>query len=98
MTAIANKIFEQQVLPLFERHRADWLKDAREAARQLGQQQAEVTIDDVRAVCPPPRDADPRVLGAVFLRKEWRRVRHQPSVRAECHHRLVAVFALKRKG
>lgn len=85
-------LFEQQILPLFELSRADWLLEARQVARQLGKTGKEVTIDDVRQLCPPPAGVDPRVNGAVFKRPEWELIRHQPSVRATCHHRLVAVF------
>lgn len=87
--------FEQHVLPLFEVNRADWLQQAREVARNLGERCGEVTIDDVRRLCPPPESIDPRVMGGVFKKSEWKLIRHQPSTRATCHHRLVAVFKLR---
>src|SRR5262245_46110632 len=94
-TAGGMTYFEQNVLPLFEQHRANWLEQARGVARQIGLQQYHVTIDDVRELCPPPRDVDGRVMGAVFTRKEWQRVGYQASTRGTCYHRPVTVFKLK---
>lgn len=88
-------LFERQVLPLFEEHRSDWLERARAIARQIGLQRVEVTINDVRAVCPPPAGVDPRVMGAVFMRSEWKLLRHERSTRATCHNRPVGVFSLR---
>lgn len=88
-------LFEQGILPIFEQHRAEWLERARAEARLIGTRQREVTINDVRAVCPPPAGVDPRVMGAVFLRSEWELLRHQRSQRAACHNRPVGVFRLK---
>lgn len=88
-------LFETRVLPLFEEHRGDWLATARAAARFLGHGGAPVTIDAVRKLCPPPADVDPRVMGAVFLRREWTRIGFEQSARRECHGRPVAVHRLK---
>lgn len=85
-------LFERTVLPWFEESRADWLANAREVALQLGEWFPEVTIDDVRILCPPPANVDPRVMGAVFLRKHWELLRHERSNRAACHNRPVGVF------
>jgi hypothetical protein len=51
----------------------------------------------VRAICPPPDDVDPRVMGAVFKRSEWELIRHQRSTRSTCHNRPVGVFRLRKK-
>ncbi len=58
--------FVTNILPLFEVSRADWLSDARQAARKIAARRGEVTIDDVRELCPPPAGVDPRVMGAVL--------------------------------
>ncbi|WP_407531020.1 hypothetical protein [Methylobacterium oryzisoli] len=84
--------FESQILPLYEEHRADWLAYARRKAVELGKDGRTVTIDDVRAVAPPPLFLDPRVCGAVFIRSEWEKVGYLNSGRAICHGRPVAVF------
>ena len=92
---MTKDLFEQTVLPLFEQHRAEWLAEARMVALKLGEQQAEVTINDVREISPPPPDIDPRVMGAVFLRRDWVLIRHERSNRATCHNRPVGVFTRK---
>lgn len=88
-------LFEQEVLPLFEITREEWLAEARGAARQLAQRNTEITIDDVRAVCPPPDSVDGRVMGGVFTRKEWECIGYKRSERKTCHGRPIGIFALK---
>ena len=94
MTA-ARQVFDQYILPLFEQTRGDWLTEAREVARRLAAENGEVTINDVRAICPPPKEIDGRVMGAVFTRKDFIRIGFQNSDRKECHGRPVCIFALK---
>ena len=88
-------LFEQSVLPLYEATRTEWLEQARSAAYTIGCNGVTVTINDVRRVCPPPVEVDPRVMGAVFLRKLWRKVGYSNSSRSESHGRPVAIFELK---
>lgn len=92
--AIQTDLFSGIVQPLFEEHRADFLSSARAAARAIATSRGEVTINDVRAVCPPPKDVDPRVMGAVLRTPEFEVVRYERSARAECHNRPIAVFRL----
>lgn len=84
--------FEAEVLPLFEVTRAAWLAEARAVAHRLGEGGRMVTIDDVRAECPPPAEVDPRVCGAVFVRREWARVGFTSSNRRTCHRRPISTF------
>lgn len=93
-----DSIFVQDILPLFELSREDWLAQARDVARQLGRGGKPVTVDDVREKCPPPKGIDGRVMGAVFTRKEWTCVSYRRSERKECHSRPVGVFKLKEKA
>jgi hypothetical protein len=89
-------MFDTDVLPLFEEHRADWLAEARATAVSLAIQRGTVTIDDVRDHCPPPDDVDPRVMGAVFRTSDFESTgRHVRSVRRTCHNRPVMVFKLR---
>lgn len=92
-------IFEKEVLPLFEYSgrfaRNEWLEAARDVARQLGADGKETTIDMVRAKLPPPADVDPRVMGAVFTRKEWICTGYTKSFRQASHGRPVGKFILK---
>ena len=92
---IMRDLFEKEVLPKFEMHRAEWLLVARATARQLGEAKGEITINDVRRLCPPPNGVDPRVMGAVLKRPEWELIRYERSARATCHNRPVGVFRLR---
>jgi len=85
--------FEEAVLPLFEEYRAGWLANARAVARHLGALQ-DITIDDVRKLCPPPDSVDPRVMGAVFSGNDWRLLRYVSSHRGISHKRPVGLFRL----
>jgi hypothetical protein len=87
--------FEQYVLPIFEQHRADWLASARSVARLMGMDGTPITIDMVRAKCPPPRGVDPRVMGAVFKRSEWENCGYVRGFRTASHARPVALFKLR---
>lgn len=88
----ARELFYQGVMPGFEAHQADWLAKARAVALELGRSGHVVTVNDVRKRCPPPPEADPRVMGAIFTRGEWRRVGYINSNRAACHGRPIAAF------
>jgi hypothetical protein len=85
--------FEEAVLPLFEEHRGDWLAHARATARHLAADR-DITIDDVRQLCPPPENIDPRVMGAVFAGNDWRCLRYVSSHRGVCHKRPIGLFRL----
>lgn len=91
----AREIFEQKVLPLFEEHRAPWIERARIAAERIAQGGKIITIDMVRAECPPPSDVDPRVMGAVFRPLgKWLKVGYVQGFRTASHGRPVAQFKL----
>lgn len=80
-----------EAMALFEAHRAEWLATARHAALRLYRRMARpITIDDVRAVCPPPAVYDPRVMGAVFT--GWIPVGYTNSRRRACHGRPIRLF------
>jgi hypothetical protein len=91
-----NGSFEDEVLPLFEEHRKEWLAEARDIAFRLGRQQDFVTIDDVRKFIRPPPGKDPRVMGAVFSQRTvWELVTRERSDRRTCHHRPISIWRLK---
>jgi hypothetical protein len=73
----------------------EWIARARAHARRIAGERGQVTINDVRLVCPPPDDADPRIMGAVFGRAEFVRVGFAVSYRKSCHGRHIGVFALR---
>jgi hypothetical protein len=87
-------IFEDSIQPMFEETRAAWLIEARDVARKLGETNAVVTIDMVRNLCPPPEGFDPRVMGAVFTKKEWARLGYKVGNRRTSHGRPIAMFQL----
>lgn len=91
----ARMIFDAEIMPLFEAHRSTWLAEARAVARHLGRDGGLVTVNDVRRICPPPVGADPRVMGAVFTRSEWRNMGAENSDRRTCHGRPISVFRLR---
>jgi hypothetical protein len=88
-------LFDIEVVPLFEEHRADWLARARAVAYQICLDKGSATIDEVRARCPPPADVDPRVMGAVFRTRDFVSTDHIKSTRRNCHNRPIVVFVLK---
>lgn len=82
-----------EAMALFEEHRALWLAAARHTAILMYRRVARpITIDDVRAECPPPIGFDPRVMGAVFKVKDWTPVGFTNSRRRACHGRPIRLF------
>jgi len=82
----------QNALTLLEATRADFLARARSVADQLSLTKKRLTIDDIRDICPPPDNIDPRVMGAVFNTGDWTSVGYKRSRRKTCHQRPIAVF------
>jgi hypothetical protein len=80
----------QTVMDLFETTREDYLAEARLAAESLANQRGVITVNDVREMCPPPANIDPRVMGAIFKSKAWHKVGYMSSSRA--HMRPIAMF------
>lgn len=88
----ANKA-KESALDTLEASRRPWLERAREAASNLyNELRQPISVVDVRAVCPPPEDVDPRVFGAVFRAPRWKKVGYASSARVACHNRPVALF------
>ena len=82
-------------LALLEQHRTDYLAVAREAARWLLQERESITVNDVRAICPPPKEYDPRVMGALFRTKDFEPTgEFVRSNRNTCHNRPIQRFRL----
>ena len=82
-------------LKLLEEHRPDYLSLARDAARKLLSERDSITINDVRDICPPPSDIDPRVMGAVFRHADFEATgEFVLSSRNTCHRRPIQKFKL----
>lgn len=87
--------YEETVMPHQEAAHADWLALARATAIRMGQGGVEMTVDQVRAVCPPPPGVDPRVMAAIFTRKRWIRLGYVQGFRKASHGRPVCAFRLR---
>lgn len=85
----------EEALDALELAREGYVAAARKVALRLLETRQTVCIDDVRKVLPPPDNVDPRVMGAVFNSKLFRKVgyRSGSAVNRENYHtRPIAVF------
>lgn len=95
---MAEDTFLSTILPEQESRRATFLLRARRAAKELAALNGDVTVDEVRAACPPPEGVDPRIMGCVFHERHadgariWQAVGYVKSARKACHHRPVMRF------
>jgi len=82
-------------LAMHERTKPDYLASARDAARKLLETRESITVNDVRAVCPPPPGVDGRVMGAIFRHRDFETTGELVlSSRSECNHRPIQKFRL----
>lgn len=71
----------------------DWLKKARQKAREIAQCEGRVDADRIWEECPIPKEIpDRRIMGAVFV--GFKRVAKKQSKRSICHHREISIFTL----
>lgn len=78
-----------------EETKPDYLWRARDAARTLLQSHDWITVDMIRAVCPPPADYHPTVMGAIFKHADFEPTgEYVASSRDVCHRRPLAKFRL----
>ena len=64
---------KQIAFDFFEENRSIFLQTCRDTASSLADKHGQVTIDDVRALCPLPEGMGGRVYGAVFKSKDRRK-------------------------
>ncbi|MEY4931922.1 MAG: hypothetical protein RLZZ403_242 [Pseudomonadota bacterium] len=76
----------------YEAAKAQFLAEARHEAKLIAKRKGRVTVDDVREKWPPPSSLDPRIMGAIFAGKEWKRVDYIVGTRGASHKRPIAVF------
>jgi hypothetical protein len=82
-----------EVMQSLEIARSHYLSKARKAARQIALDgDGTCTVNDVRAIEPPPENIDGRVMGAIFGGRDWELDRYEKSTRAVCHKRPIARF------
>jgi hypothetical protein len=85
-------------LARLEKARADYLVDARRHAELLWKKlRRPISVDDVRAVCPPPAGIDPRVMGAIFHRNAWTPI-GLAVVGKHAHARHIRTFVPNREA
>lgn len=80
-------------LDQLEQARAAYVAAARSAALKLFRDtRRPITVDDIRRICPPPDEIDPRVMGCVLRPPDWMKVNMVSSTRRECHYRPIGSF------
>lgn len=89
---------KDSALNALEIARAQYLADARHHAAMLAKDGRAISVDDVRRVCPPPKNIDGRIMGAIFRGQEWEPVAFFNSGRRTCHNRPIRLFRLKHAG
>lgn len=80
-------------LALLEQTRKAYLVEARRVAITIALEgNGTCTVNQVRDVCPPPKQCDGRVMGAIFNTQDWVHDGYLRSSRAACHHRPISRF------
>lgn len=92
---VTGQSLRDGALNLLETTREDYVTRARAAGVAHAMRFGVVTINDVRAACPPPNDIDPRVMGAVLRAPLFVKIGYENSNRSTCHARPIAKFKLK---
>jgi hypothetical protein len=86
---------KQQAMNLLEEARREYLEEARVVAKQIAMEgNGTCTVDQVRDVCPPPKEMDGRVMGAVFNSSDWEHAGYERSNRTTCHKRPISRFRM----
>jgi len=85
---------KKEALAHFEATKRMYLNQARATAVVLLKRKKTITVDDVRKVCPPPENVDPRIMGAIFNTQLFESCGFVNSVRKACHHRPIRKFRL----
>ena len=83
---------KQQAMDLFEKTRIEFLNYARWWAQKIYKEKGNVSVDDIREKIAIPQGLDGRVLGAVFNRKDWKKVGYQSTRVKTSHARPVGIF------
>ena len=100
MNEVAEGIeLREEALDLLEEKRHEWISLARKMAVVLlktrGQDHSDdyiptVTSDDLWALCPPPSEINPKVMGAVFRKNAgFKPLGYVPSKRKQAHARPI---------
>lgn len=80
---------------ILELHRAEYLSQARDIARELLETRPSITVNDIRDRLEPPATVDPRVMGAVLRHRDFEPTgEFVLSSRKTCHARPIRRFRL----
>ena len=80
---------------ILELHRAEYLAQARDIARELLETRPSITVNDIRERLEPPATVDPRVMGAVLRHRDFEPTgEFVLSSRKACHARPIQRFRL----
>lgn len=80
-------------LRILEESRQAYLMGARDIAEQIARHgDGTCTVDSVREKCPPPKEIDGRVMGAIFNTADWEHLGYVRSDRVTCHKRPISRF------
>jgi len=72
-----------------------WVAEARRQAMAYARQHGSVTSDDVHRLCPPPSDAHPNLMGAVWRKCDLQAVGYKQSERPSARGRVIRVWGPK---
>lgn len=91
-----DAVYADVILPEQEAKHSEWIAKARETAIAIARQKGCVSSDDLWEACPPPVNADPRVMAAAFHpRSTWELAGYVKSRRKVNHGRTVAEWRLR---
>lgn len=89
---------KRQALQKFELHETVWLSRARLVmCNMLAESDCEVSSDDVWRRCPPPADAHPSCMGAIFKQPYFVTTGWKASTRPSAHARVIRTYRLRRQ-
>lgn len=79
----------------FEGLHGAWLAKARATMEQVIRETGSCSSDDCWALCPPPADAHPSLMGALFKDSRFLRISAKKSQRESANGRWISVYELK---
>lgn len=85
----------QAAMQRFETEHAVWLSLARNKMVEVIKIHGACSSDDCWDLCPPPADAHPSVMGALFKDHRFLRVTAKKSHRESANGRWISVYELK---
>lgn len=80
-------------ISFFDQRKQNWIKLARQHAREIAQKNGFVTADDIHSVLPLPDLWDHRCMGAVFSKLKGTGC-YVKSRRKKCHGRPIQTFVI----